>query len=478
MKTVRTFLLFLVFGQDLFAISASGETIQYLLLGESTFTDECPICDRVSIAQPMRGAFEMTLVPTGLGAAQYKLSNVAFQVGSGSNAITLTGSGTYWRFLGHPLSQQMEFDLQVTDSTTNRNLHFTNETQEIIRQVPMLDVNAFESPGTLSRSYSLRVVAAPIRELWFSPHQDSGNPGTSSASGDIISQAGRLVKSRQQLFGVAGVNVPAEIDAFDAAPGGEIVFSSSKPVFSETLGPIGEGDLLSARGTLFRRNSDLLRAFDPVGGPADAGLDAFQVLDSGEIYFSTRSNIFSGKLGSIVSHGDILSDSGEVLINNHDLLQAFNPPPFDPKDSDSTYGLTAFYIWPGSEVWFSTSKDFVSPSLGPISRGDILSDRGYIVFSAALLQANAGNSSTNGLSGFFIVTDTSIAPELPAFDFVKAHSFGIDLKWTGMGRVFRVEQASAVTGSFNPVSALLPDAAFTVPINEDFDSGFFRLRQW
>jgi hypothetical protein len=119
-----------------------------------------------------------------------------------------------------------------------------------------------------------------------------------------------------------------------------------------------------------------------------------------------------------------------------------------------------------------------SPSLGPICRGYILSDRGYIVFSAALLQANAGNSITNGLSGFFIVTDTSIAPELPAFDFIKAHSFGIDLKWTGLGRVFRVEQASAVTGSFNPVSALLPDAAFTVPINEDFDSGFFRLRQW
>jgi hypothetical protein len=47
-----------------------------------------------------------------------------------------------------------------------------------------------------------------------------------------------------------------------------------------------------------------------------------------------------------------------------------------------------------------------------------------------------------------------------------------------LGRVFRVEQASAVTGSFNPVSALLPDAAFTVPANEDFDSGFFRLRQW
>ena len=53
------------------------------------------------------------------------------------------------------------------------------------------------------------------------------------------------------------------IDTLTVLPGGEVAFSLRDPVFSETLGPLGDGDLLAEGGRVVLRNRDLLQGFRP-----------------------------------------------------------------------------------------------------------------------------------------------------------------------------------------------------------------------
>jgi hypothetical protein len=136
-------------------------------------------------------------------------------------------------------------------------------------------------------------------------------------------------------------------------------------VFSDVHGWLQHGDLLSDTGRLVRRNQDLCAAFSPMPSPAppDVGLDAVQVLDSGEIWFSIEDNFFSERLGVLLRRGDLLSDSG-VVVRTHDaLLAEFHPPPI-PHD----YGLDAIHVWPGGEIWFSLEEGFQDDQLGPSCR--------------------------------------------------------------------------------------------------------------
>ena len=112
------------------------------------------------------------------------------------------------------------------------------------------------------------------------------------------------------------------LDAVDVVARGEILFSTCEGIFSETLGPLQHGDLLSNRGRIVRRNQDLLSAFG-VGPPdPDAGLDAVAWVCDGEVFFSTQSNRVSGT-GQVLGHGDILSNQGYVFRTNRQLLQHF-----------------------------------------------------------------------------------------------------------------------------------------------------------
>src|SRR5207249_12000805 len=144
------------------------------------------------------------------------------------------------------------------------------------------------------------------------------------------------------------------IDALDIAPGGEILFSLNVDVFSETLGPIRHGDLLSDRGAIVRRNRDLMAAFAPAETNADFGLDAAQVMTNGEIYFSTTTNVVAPQIGTLF-RGDILSDKGSLIRSNQQLLSRFSLP---PELVFHDYGLDAIYVWPGGEIWFSTEEGF------------------------------------------------------------------------------------------------------------------------
>ena len=117
----------------------------------------------------------------------------------------------------------------------------------------------------------MELFAAPVREIWFSIARGftSTNrlaPSNQISAGDLLSSRGRVVKRNIDLVGRLGVMpiVPdLGLDAVDVTRRGEILFSIPVDVFSETLGRIQHGDLLSNRGAIVRRNQELLAAFKP-----------------------------------------------------------------------------------------------------------------------------------------------------------------------------------------------------------------------
>ena len=86
-----------------------------------------------------------------------------------------------------------------------------------------------------------------------------------------------MVKRNEELTSRLGMmpGPPTDygLDAVDVIRRGEILFSLPADVFSETLGWLHHGDLLSNRGVIVKRNQDLLSAFQPTSS-SDAGLDA------------------------------------------------------------------------------------------------------------------------------------------------------------------------------------------------------------
>jgi hypothetical protein len=288
-----------------------------------------------------------------------------------------------------------------------------------------------------------------------------------------------VVKRNADLFTSVGAFPPVPnlgLDAVDILPGGEIAFSLGSGIYSTTLGQLQNGDLLSTRGRIIRRNQDLLAAFVP-GTTNDLGLDAVHVLDTGEILFSISTNVLSSHLQATLHRGDLLSSAGTFVRSNQQLLARFHPA-----SPANDYGLDAFYFWPSGEIWFSTETGFQDTALGAVLAGDLLSDQGYIVFrNLELLNAFAPveDPMDFGLDALYIVTDAT-PPALDPLTINAGRSAGsARLTWQGSGRVFQIERADAVTGPFQPLSPILPDLFF-----DDLGSltngaqSYYRLRKW
>jgi len=350
----------------------------------------------------------------------------------------------------------------------------------------MIHVSLDQTNVMFSQSYSLRLTAAPLHEIWFSTKTffaASNRPGgnTFILSGDLVSNSGRVVKRNGELYSSVGIHVPGPdlgLDAVDILPGGEIAFSLAIGAPSDTLGPIHHGDLLSTQRGILRRNQDLLAPFGVQPPAPDVGLDAVHILESGEILFSIQSNIFSEKLGATLHRGDLLSSTGVVVRSYQQMLSRFHPV-----QPTNDYGLDALYVWSNGEIWFATEDDFQDQQLGAISSGDLLSDQGYIALrQAELLNAFAPTPSppTFGLDALYVITD-AIPPAAPPRLHIQGepatHSAG--LTWEGQGRVFQLVRAVIVTGPFQPVSPIQPDLSFDdLGALTNRVQSYYRLRQW
>jgi len=484
-RTMTAFMYFLagvgsIFAQD---PTPTRQRVSYTLLEGSYFVDDCLICGRPTIQQPLRGTFDLVLVQYTPPYIRYAIQNLDFATEGPWLQRHLTGQGTYVRFEEFARLQDMTLAVKVTDQYTNRPAYFTNQTPVATEPFPLIQANLMETNGTLLQTFSLQLFAAPVREIWFSTLRsftstNRNTPTNKISGGDLLSTRGRVVKRNIDLvdrLGVMPIVPDLGLDALDVTARGEILFSIPADVFSETLGWIQHGDLLSNRGAIVRRNQDLLAAFKPASS-ADAGLDAVQVMPDGEILFSIQTNVvISSNL--TLGRGDILSDRGRVFMTQRQLLANFQLAV-----TNHDFGLDALHILPGGEIWFSVEEPFTDQRLGPIQAGDLLSNKGYIVLrNRSLLAAFAPADLTQdyGLDALFVVADTQLPKPCPRIVKQTISGNRIHLEWDGEGNVFQVEHASALAGPWLPCTEILTDLSCDADCDTTASSAqFYRLRQW
>jgi hypothetical protein len=463
----------------------------YMLLQDSQLIDNCSVCDRIPIIVPMRGSFDLRLVEENPLFSRYAVQNVSFFVSGPLGSIyKVEGHGTY-RVGGEvAVVQEMFLELLIDDGVMNKLCYLTNDASIVDRRWPMIKLGLDQTNGTVAQTYRLDLAAAPLHEIWFSTRHGF-HPGVTMpytnyvTAGDLVSSAGRVVKRHHELTGRLGfmpVVPDPGLDAVDILPAGEIAFSIEQDMFSESLGPLHEGDVLSNNGYVLHRYTELIGAFSPEPPLADQGLDALHMAGSagaaGEIYFSIERDFFSEILGRTIRRGDLLSSRGTIIKTNEQLIARFNPA--DPKKD---YGLDAIWAWPGGEVWFSTEDSFSGQDFESYHSGDILSDHGYVVYRhPELLSGFAPLEDLGdfGLDALFIVSDA--APPLPGSQFTRVQrqpEAGIvELQWNGRGRVFQVERSQNVPGPYLPVSEIAPDLFFNDTAAPTASQSFYRLRQW
>ncbi len=234
-------------------------------------------------------------------------------------------------------------------------------------------------------------------DIWFStengftagalsPALDAASPFRPISGGDLLSRRGHIVRTNHELTAHLGImpSVPdLGLDAVMPARGGQIWFSfeeDTPQIWSETLAVwLKHGDLLSDRGYVVRTNEQLIAAFVPMPVTADVGLDAVSRSANREILFSIETSFFSEGLGRLVKHGDLLSSRGRIVRTNEELLANFDVQHIPASPLPPDYGLDAIVLRPEKEIWFSTEEGFQDANLGPISDGDLLSSRGYVV---------------------------------------------------------------------------------------------------
>jgi hypothetical protein len=147
--------------------------------------------------------------------------------------------------------------------------------------------------------------------------------------GDLVSEAGAVVRTHADLLRLFVPQPPLPnlgLDAFVPGPNLTTLFSIEEGFFSERLGvPIDRGDVLADNGSIFRTSKELLSNFAPIRMPeGGVGLDGIHLWHHGELWFSVEESFEDARLGH-VGHGDILSDTGRIVVRNLELLGVFAP---------------------------------------------------------------------------------------------------------------------------------------------------------
>jgi hypothetical protein len=453
----------------------------------SYLVDDCPACGRPTYQAPMRGSFDLRLLSQGPLFTDYAVEHIDFRASSPTGEdYRIEGEGTY-RIGGEvAVVQNMFLTVRIDDGVSNKLCYFTNVTIFAERIWPMIGITLDQTNGTIAQQYTLHLDAAPLRDVWFSTlagmtSSKTMPPTNYIRSGDLISFEGRVVKTITELterLNLAALTHSLDLDAVDVLPGGEIAFSVERGVFSDTLGQLHHGDLLSNRGAVIRTNQQLTEEFGISPPVPDLGLDAVQVVENAvrQIYFSIQTNIASAK--GTLRKGDVLSDLGQIVKYNYELLARFQPV-----NTNIDYGLDALYVWPSGEIWFSTEQSFMDAAMQNYGAGDLLSDQGYVVFrNLELVSAFAPveDLSDFGLDALFIVTDLTSGAAAPTFTNIVANpkTGTVDLEWSGPGRVWQVLGSTNVPGNFAPRSSIIPDMMFQDTFSLSNNAVFYLLQQW
>lgn len=471
----------------------TASVVHYTLLPASQFSDDSLMLGRPTILLDLRGGFDLRLIAENPLFATYAVDGLSFQAGTpgvGSPYYQMTGHGTYEIGGEVALRQTLFLELQIDDGQTNKLCRFTNSTSDVNRLWPMIQVSADQTNGSPAQIFRLDFEAAPLRELWFSTtHSLTAGiwdwPTNHVSAGDLLSSTGRIVKRNNELTSHLGIMpmVPdLGLDAVDVLPGGEIAFSITDDEFSESLGPLHHGDVLSSRGRVITNYMAILAPFMPMPPIEDMGLDALHFMPDGELYFSVANDFFSERFGRTIRRGDVLSSQGAVIKANEDLVARFSPA-----DTKKDYGLDALYVWPSGEIWFSVETGFYGQHFEPYNAGDLLSDQGYVVYRNLNLVGSfqpLEDLADFGLDALFVITDLAETPAaIPALRldplYVNRQTGDVTLSWQGAGRVFQIEKATNVVGPWLPLSPTLTDSSvIDWGAAQKAPQGHYRVRQW
>lgn len=459
-------------------VCSAKKAMSYTLLEGSTLTDEVGLAPPIVV--PLRGTFLLVLREINPLFTLYDVQEVKFQSQGGVWQYLATGEGTYQIGGEVALEQRMQLEVQIND-VSNIELESGELAEE--RVWPMVEVYLSQEQVDPLRVFSMHLIAAPVREIWFSTGTGftSGTLKQTISPGDLLSDTGRVVRKNLDLAGRLGIMpiVPdLGLDAFDVAPGGEILFSVEEDVHSETLSHLQHGDLLSDRGRIVRTNQELTSAFSPQPPAPDVGLNAVQMMHDGEILFSIEEELFSETLGVVLRPGDLLSDKGVIVRTKEELLANF-----EPLEGQSDMGLDAVHVWPGGEIWFSTEVSFQSKTLGEVGDGDLLSDGGWIVFRNLELVQHFGpleDLGDFGLDSLFVVIEQCLAaPSTREIELKMDESSGdLRIEWQSDGRLFQVERADDPGGPYVAVAPISPEQVYIDTAALSKKKSFYRIREW
>src|SRR5207248_3333922 len=118
----------------------------------SSLVDECPVCGRPTIEQPMRGVFDLVWLLQGPLFTEYAVSNIDFSAGSlAGRFYTVKGNGHY-RIGGEVASvQEMFLAVTIDDGFTNKLCYFTNVPASLERLFPAISITLKQTNGTATQ---------------------------------------------------------------------------------------------------------------------------------------------------------------------------------------------------------------------------------------------------------------------------------------------------------------------------------------
>jgi hypothetical protein len=147
-------------------LRAAGQISNYALLDGSDLTDDCLVCDRLSLPVPLRGTFQLLPLDSNPLFTRYLLTNISFETtGATGRTYEVKGGGVYQVGGEVALVQDLSLTLQINDGFTNSVCLFTNAQAQVKSPWPEMQTEADQSNGTFLRLYRLKLHAAPVPQF-------------------------------------------------------------------------------------------------------------------------------------------------------------------------------------------------------------------------------------------------------------------------------------------------------------------------